>query len=472
MTRAEQYRAEAERVRQAYQDQMSAGDALVLGKDTVSEADQATADEHYGNAKLAHAKVDEWLSKAKMAEADDERGRFFDAQREVNALPKVEAASGVQRTSDLNDIPTVAQLTERKVQLALMQDGQPHDAAIAHKRWPVEGLFARAIRGRMRESNELRFMDADQQKAWTEYQAAAHRAEFALTPTQKADTDGLGGVLVPEYLTSQIHAASQPEGPFASDALVSVIPTGSIGAVKIPRFTDINTKNPKRIAEATDVTPDVAATDEVTLNPENFAIQMVLTDQLMQADVLGIEAFLVRRIGQNFGRNQNALFTNGTGTNQPKGITNIAAGRKASTAARATISETDVIGMLKLVSDSNILGRATTRAMAHQSTIFDLMTLRDGGNLVFPRSADGLRVMLPGGVEVIQNNAMSEGAATTGLNRIAVGDVADYTVARVGGLRFERERNLASFQWLVSWNTFMDGSPVIETNWAILLSGS
>ena len=472
MTRAEKYRAEAERVRQAYQDHLSKGDELLVGKDTVTEAVQAEADEHYANAKVAHAKVDEWLNRAKLADADDERGRMLDASRERNALPQVEAAAGVERESDLNIAPTPKQLFSRRVQLGLMASGEAYDKHVALERWPVEGLFPKAIHGVFQYGDATRKMTAAEAKAWKDYQAMANivdRAEFAITPTQKSDDDALGGVLVPDYLDAQIRAAAQPQGALADDRLITVIVQGSNGTRKLPRFTDINQRNPVRIVEAADVSPEAAATDEVQLDPENFAIQMALPDQMLFSDVLNIEDFLSRRIGMNFGRQQNAFFTNGTGVNQPKGVTRIASGRHTATANQTALALADITGLLKAGADNGFHGRDTTYAMAHQSTIFDLLELRDNGQLVFTRTPDQLNVVLANGARVLQNNALSVvGASTTGLDIMVVGDLADYTKVQVAGFRFERQRELQSYQWRIAWNTYYDGSPVVEENWNLL----
>lgn len=468
MSKAEQYRAEAERARQMGRDAQKDADELVLNKPDASESDQKAAEEKYDAMRAAFTKANEWDERATAADKADAADRLLTAQRERNRLPLTEPASATSG-STLNDAPTVMELVSRS---RAFESG---NIDLAAKRWPVENLFLLAVRDRCHDG---RIMTAEQREAWADYERTAEQATFelALTPTQQVKTDAAGGVLVPEYLDRMIRDKMVYEGPLADDSLISVLRTNSTGVMKLPVNDDIETKLPARLEEATDATIQETAFSEVTLTPENFAIQMVLTDQILLGDVISIEPYLARKVGENFGRRQNAFFTSGTGTNQPKGVTRVAAGRKVSVAANTGVTETDVQNLKKLLDFAYHL-RPSTRVMAHQGTIFDLMILRDstGGNLVFQRTPDGLGVLLGGNGPVMANNRLNErtaGSSNTEFEAtdqiMVMADLSDYTKVQVGALRFERERMLRSYQWLVGWNTYLDATPVVENAYAVL----
>lgn len=471
MNRAETYLAEAERCRQAGNDAFTQADDLVVGKTEVSDDDQSKADDLYSQAEQAFTKAKDWERRSKLAEAADEAERFAEGQRRRNRLPQERAAD--VGGSRLNDAPTALELAERSQALTLRFAGQHHDEDAAFRRWPVESLFVLALRERC-TGGEI--MTAEQREAWAGYSKTSREARYALAPTQKADTDNVGGVLVPEYLDSMIRDAAKFEGPLADDSRISVIMQGSTGVQKIPRATDVNDddKQPERLAEAADATIKSFGFDEVTLTPENFAVMIVLTDQILMADVISVEPYLARKVGELFGRRQNRFFTSGTGNQQPKGVTQIGAGRHVTTAAKGVVAEADVINLLKRL-DAAYHGRPSTFCMMHQNAIFDLMKLRDNGELVFPRTPNGMNVVLPGGNPLVANNRLSVpdgGNSAAGDVFMVIGDFSDYTKVQVGGLMTERERYLRSYQWLVGFNTYLDASPIIEDAYALLKSAA
>ena len=481
MTRAEQYRQEAERALQAGTDAQNDADALVLGKSEVSAEDQQRADEKYEAMSAAFKSARDWELRAQEAEKADLHASFRQGQADRNLLPPTEPAVSGVRNLDLEDQPTGMELLQRQF-ANQTPELQRRFSDVAHRRWPVEGLWVMALAESMKargpDQERIRMTDK-QRKAFATYQRNAHDARmaaWAITPTQKADTDNLGGVLVPEYLDRMIRTEAKYEGPFADDALITTLMMGSTGLMKLPRNTSINddAQLPGYVAEATDVTPITTEFDELTLQPDNFAVQYAISDQLMLSDVISIEAFLARKVGENFGRRQNAYFTSGNGTNQPTGVTTVAkATRQVDVGTSGQIDRDDVYSLAQKL-DAGYHMRPSTRWMVHFNTMLELMKLTENGERLFDRIDGGRNVVLPGGGPggVLWNNRLYPYTATTADQIVAVlGDYREYVKVQVGGLRFETARGakgLESFQTLLSWNTFLDGKPAWDSAFAKL----
>ena len=476
MNRVDQYRDERHRAVVAAKTALESGDALLLGKTEVDEETQARADEFYAQAAKARESIAQWDERIQLAQATERAEELVAERAERNKLPKHERGADPEG-SKLNDIPTVVELAQRNHAVRSRSAGLPHNADLACKRFEVERLY----QTRMREvclskpGNEVRLLTEEQREAWETYQGRVRQArtpvELALMPTQKADTDNLGGVLVPEYFEREIHDVAKFIGPLADDSVISVIPTSGMGTVHVPTNTDINDKLPTYTAEAADVGIQTTAWDEVDLTPRNFAVQMVVTDQVLMADHVDMESYLVRKLGINFGRRQNEYFTSGDGANKPKGVTQVKAGQHVQNAAKGTITEADLVGYLKKL-DADYRNMPTSFTMFHDDTILDMMVHRTNDVHTFQRTPDGQNIMLPKMPRVRPNNALTAlntGNATNAFLAIG-GDFSEYAKVRVGGMRFERQREVRAFQWVLSFNTYMDAGPIIDEAFAVLKS--
>ena len=466
MTRGERYRSEAQRLDRAGAQKMDEADGLTVGVEAVPDDVQQKADGLYKEAEALFERSQFYKTRAAEAEARDADERTAGAERERSKWRERATGNGNPRTSDLNDMPTVEQLRERSRHLALRLRGEHHDADVANRTYPVEGLYAKVIRSKVPGLTDPDPMTPEERSAYSDY---AKLAERALAPTQSSAVAGKGAELVPENMANRIFAASKLYGGFADLLGVSQFVQQSPGTFKVPTSTDVTTLFPSRTAEAADVALSDTDTGEVEVPINNFAIQLVLTDQLLMSDVVSLESFLVSRMGQQFGGRINQYVTSGTGVNQPKGVTAIAAGRKVAIGTDGSLDEDDIFSLLKHL-DGSYHGRPTTFAHAHFNTILDISKMRDNGQLVFPRTPDGLTTVLPGGTRLVANNQLVVDAAgnTAASNVMLIGDHMEYALVTDGPMRFERARELRSYQWLLSWNQFLGGSPVIEDAWAVL----
>ena len=430
----------------------------VLSQDTVTKEEQTLADSKFDEAQAIMMRVDSLEVIAHEEEQANRRVEFAEAQRARNNLPENEPVTSFVSVSDFNDAPTAVELRQRSVAL---EEAPLSDVAL--KRWPVENLFTQVLRGYL-NSGTLYSLSEDTRRAWSDYQKVSLEA---MGFTQKASDDALGGVLVPDYLERNIVDEAKFSGPLADDSLITVLRRGSVGETRIPRNTNINTIVPGYVAEEANVTAQDPAWSEATLNPRNFAVQIMLTDQIMQPDVIGIEAYLTRKVGENFGREQNRLFTVGTGTNQPMGVGSIStASRVTETAAASAILFSEITAALKKL-DAAYQSRPTTRCMVHYSTYIDMINELEGGTHRYRMLPNG-NLVLATGITIVPNNDLSAAGGAGGSPAAVIADLADYTKVQVGGLRFERERKLENFTWLSSWNTFMDAKPIEEAAYSVL----
>lgn len=469
MTTGEKYRAEAQRLQAQARTHMEDADGLVVGVDDVPEDVQKRAQESYDTAKKLFERAEFYVARAKDADTRDVDQRTADAERGRNGWQERSQGGGMPRTSDLNEMPTVAQLQERSQHLSLRLRGESYDEDVANRTWPAEGLYAMVVRSKVPSMAGKGFsLDADQVKAWDEYVGIATRA---LTPTASTDVQGKGQELVPENMANRIFAAAKMYGGFADLMGISQFTQQSPGNFKVPTESDVEDWSPSRTAQGGDVTISEVDTGAVDIPLNNFAIQTVVTDQVLMSDNVSLEAFLVSRMGRVFGRRINALITSGTGTNQPKGVTTVANTRKTRLAANTAITAADVRNLLKSV-DGNYHGNPTSRVHAHFNVLLDLAALRENGQRVFERSPTGLDIILDGGTPVIANNALAAtapgGSGKTDVNILVFADHMEYVVVRDGPMRFERARELRAFQWLLSWNMYLGGAPAVEEAFGVL----
>ena len=465
MTRAEQYRANAEAARQEGFDAQKEADKLNEIEDRTEEQ-TALMDEQYAVMQRAFGSHREWLDRAASVENTERAERLFEAQREVN--PNRERATGAEgpRADRLNEAPTAIQLAERSRHLRLMETGRDHNVELAARRWPVEDLFVLQLRSRVMDADQ---MTPEQRQAWGEYVALNHEVRLSVNTKTVAG----GQDLVPEYLERTIGVEEKIGGPLADDARITSLMRGSRGTTVVPKNTNITTVEPGYVEEApaADVPPEDTIFGKDELNPRNFAVQMELTDDVLMPDVVDVESFLARELGLNFGRLQNKHFTVGTGVNQPKGVTQVVAGQKivGNAGTKAKLVASDIDSALALVADNNVLnmrGPAGAICMVNEQYRLKMFSERDAGQLMFPRSADGTMLFTTQGVPIESNNALDAPGATKTV--CVVGCMRDYIKSAVGGMMFERDRKLGRFMWLFSWNKYYDGTFRFSGNWGVL----
>ena len=471
--------AEADELRAAAREKLALGDKLLDGKTDVEDSVREEADGFYAEAGELGERAQTAEKRAKLARSVEADERQADADRERAARERgrdfrerAQGDGGVQ-TGDLQAMPTVAQLRERSAEAAKRRAGLDHREDVALRSWPVEDLFVPMLRREFKGERVARRMGLRDEhvEAWDEYVGLSERA---LTPTTDSGTAGAGLELVPENLANRIAAQMKMIGGFADLGGVSRFVQDNPGPFLVPtesRVTDTGGAaasatnfTPERTAEGADSRFRSAQTGRKTIPLERFDVATVLTDEQLMSGNISLEAFLVQNIGRQFGALTNRLITvgKGSGSNEPIGAATVA-GRKTDVDTARVIAEADVKELFQNI-DGHYVSMSDSILHAHFSTIIEMATLREsaGGNLVFDRTVDGLGVVALG-KRVMPNNALTV-FSTNGAGHpiMLAGDPTEYVWVTDGPMRFERDREARSGQWVIYWRQMMGGAPRVD----------
>ena len=470
-------------------------DAMARFDEAAEEKDEKRSEELLSEGTKHAEEAKRWAEVVKQRE-QLRASRESDAARRMSGTPERafagEKAEDDRGTSAEFELPSEAQLESRSMALArILREGVEkvgeQVAVVAKREWPVEMLFLDAVRSRvavMKGGSPT--LVGERKAAYDEYQRRARavqvRIATPITGGQLAGTAGSGGEMVPETWVNEIISNMAYYGPM-NFGRVRMFANDNIGEIHIPTVTDNETKRARIVAEATSAPKTRVTTSERTLNPRNTAVQIPFSDQMLLGGNINLRAFIERDVPEWFGRSFNSWFTVGTGSGQPQGVLATGGsgvtytGREHSVATKAVFLEADIMGLIGTV-DKSYLMLPGTSLQAHWNLILKLMQLRSGtGERVFPLSADRMTIIVPGGgpTGFEANNAILDGSAGSGPGNAVnakigfVGDIGGcYGTAMVGGMRVEAQRNLESFQTLLSWNTFADGKVLNEQAFGIL----
>lgn len=148
--------------------------------------------------------------------------------------------------------------------------------------------------------------------------SALNEADWTLLNTMSTTTPSEGGYTVPSTLSSDIIEQLKEFGAMRNVAEVMTTADG----------TTINWPTTDGTAEEGELVPEnQSATDEdisfgtVALGMYKFSSKVITVPrELMQDTTIALESLVNRRLAERLGRITDRLFTNGTGTNQPRGI--------------------------------------------------------------------------------------------------------------------------------------------------------
>ena len=353
------------------------------------------------------------------------------------------------------------------------RDLTDEEQAVASRLHPVERLFPLSMLERSRPGVEV--MSSEQREAYRDHETqmvAAERTQRALGTAYSTGTANIGGALVPETLSQQIFAAAGFTGPMAQDARMQIFRNENNGQYKVPTVAGADSDVAARQAENADGVVARLATGSVTLDTEKFAVHRALSWEMLVGDYTSFEQWLSNQAGEAFGRQFNTDRTRGDGTNKPTGFAPAAgtANRAVDLATAATIIETDVDAVLKLL-DHTYFNRPGTTLQMHPNTELDLLSLRSSGTPVFPRAPDGRMILKRVGSRYELNAACQETGADNRL-LIVVGDLSQYGVLYVGGMRAAMEYQQQADQYLMSFFQSHDGKPLVAAATAALYDKS
>ena len=458
--------------------------AMVAKNDEAAEASDERAKElnaetdrmlevHTRTIKL----IDEARTRAHIAEQKDVREQVNGpgAQRAFPAEDLAENAGGIE-------IPGVAELRKRhraarKVARLKARGQQVPEAvyAVALREFEVEdepywnAVIDRAYAGAGKVITQPA-CDTEQRDALTEYEKRA----FASGTFLAAGTAGHGAEMVPTILHDQIFSDAAELGAMANVARFRNLVSNTTGEYSISKVVGNELLKAKILGENVDGTPDDYDTSDVSLNPRNTYVQTNFTDQMLQSGNLNLREFVETDVPLRFARSFNEWYTKGTGVGQPKGVTAIT-GRSTKTAAKGSISETDVHNWIAALDPVYTNGPGATCQM-HPSTILALMRDRAGsgdGELKYPRTANGESIVLPFGLVPERNidiTALGDNTQAANVVLGFIGDLRYYVRVNLGSMTSEFERKLENYGYLFSWNAYQDAAPLNDKAFRLLIS--
>lgn len=363
-----------------------------------------------------HAKVMELLNRAEGIGRDLVREDELRKAENVPTLPESQ-----RRERD----------EERAGDAAALLGGGPGEQR--EKRTTLE-QYAEALNGYMRGGmlelpQEQRQILRRGQVIWSE---AERRA-------MSVGTDAAGGYTVFEdqrFASMVIEGLKQWGGVIQAGADVTITTDGA----DLPYNADDDTSNVASIVAEGGSHAGGAdmSFSQVILEAYNYSSLVVLVSwQLLQDARVDIEALLAQRIGIRHGRGQNAHFTTGTGTGQPRGVMTAATnGVTAATGNTTSIPADDIPTTIHSVDPAYRTPMA--KWMMHDNTALAIRLLKDSNNNYLWRDAlnGGPEIPRLGGYEVVINNDVAVMAANA--YSAAFGDFSAYKIRRVGGLRIMR----------------------------------
>ncbi len=158
----------------------------------------------------------------------------------------------------------------------------------------------------------------------------------ALTPEQRAlttGTDASGGYLVPEMWFDRVIVALKQFGGVRRSR-ASILRTSTGEQMHLPTVDDSSNVG-NILAENTEVDETDITVGEKVLDAFLVTSDLVRVPiQLLQDAAYDVGGLLARLLGERVGRKSNALYTTGTGSNQPNGV--VTASTLGKTAASAT----------------------------------------------------------------------------------------------------------------------------------------
>ncbi len=438
--------------------------------------DQADAAKDASEAKELNSRARKFMEDAtSLDERADMRAALEEARqrREAEALAarKRQPASGVGGSTkgeeSMERVPSTRELQHRndlnrRVHLRGPRSMPESDAREAMRRWPVERLFQKVLRG-LKLNKEM--LTSEERAEWSEYQDRATRA----IADSQSTAGGAGGELVPEMLANEIFAEMAYTGPMTLNN-IRTFNQQTTGVLNFPTITNNEDKVAEDVAEGADADYMEVTTGEVRLVPTKRMVLVAITEELMMADNVSFESWLAAEVGTWLGRKQNNDFTNGTGGDtQPLGIAAVAVGRNSEVDTASKIVESDIMSLYKKI-DFSYLGRPSTMLQCHSDILFDLMQLRhaQGGQRIFPLTTDRSGLMMPMGTPLRANNALSKNATGPTAKPMILADLSRYVAVQAGGLRVARDYVVRSGQTELAWRLWYDGAPVVQNAFAVL----
>lgn len=249
--------------------------------------------------------------------------------------------------------------------------------------------------------------------------------------TMTTTTDAEGGYSVQSDVAQQLIDQLAAFGGMR--AMSTILTTAQGNPLSFPT-SDGTSETGELIAENTTATGADPTFGTVGLNVYKFSSKIVAAPiELLQDSQVDIEAFIGNRLAQRIGRSENAYFTTGTGTSQPKGIvTGAGAGKTGATGQTTSVIFDDLVDLVHSVDPAYRVAPNVGFMMA-DSSLKVIKKLKDSnGRPIFLPGYAGLSGPMADsllGYSVTVNQDVAAMAANA--KSILFGDLAQYYIRDV-----------------------------------------
>ena len=267
--------------------------------------------------------------------------------------------------------------------------------------------------------------------------AAGNKAAQAFeSRVQVVGTDSSGGFAVPDEMMRPLVYAMKRFNNVLNVA--TVINTATGADLPIPTVDDTSTTQGALIGENTDAGTQDATFAQVVLEAYKYSSKAIrISLELLQDASFDTGMFISRIVGERIGRIQGSHYTNGTGTNQPRGVM-VAATRLGSNLANSTTTLT-FAQLVSLLTSVDAAYQMNSGWMFNQTT-HGLLAQIVGNNTTqpiwYPSTSPEMPDMLLG-KPVYVNDFCDNFAASA--EPVAYGDFSNYLVRNVMGIELFRQ---------------------------------
>lgn len=250
----------------------------------------------------------------------------------------------------------------------------------------------------------------------------------AIRNTMSTTTGSEGGYTVQPIVASTLIEALKDFG--AMRRVAERLVTGNGAALSFPA-TDGTTEEGEIIGENATATDLDVGFSTVPLNTYKFSSKVVtIPFELLQDSSVDVVGLVNRRLRERIGRIQNRLFTTGTGTSQPFGLTVAAGvGKTGATGQTTTVTYDDLVDLVDSIDEA--YQSEAFKWMFSQTVRRTVRKIKDtaGRPIWTPAYDEGISAKTPDlllGYPVEINNHMPAPAANA--KSISFGDHSKYTV--------------------------------------------
>lgn len=267
--------------------------------------------------------------------------------------------------------------------------------------------------------------------------AYVQKGEKGLSPDAvkalASNSDPDGGYLVPSTMRAGIVAYLRERSPMREISAVQTLTQGHQLEVVREANLDMSTGWVGETAARAETT---SPTLSKLVIPAHEMYAMPYATQTALDDAVGVESWLVSRIGERFAQVQNDAFIDGNGVNKPLGILDAANGITTVNSGHATQLTADGLINLVYALQADYAQRATI--LAARASIRDIRKLKDGMQQYLWQP--GLTALQPASILGIPyREAVDMPAIGAGTYPIVIGDFSFYQIVDRQGIRLVRD---------------------------------